>query len=340
MRILLLGLVLMTLFSCGPRQEMNNKDYINAVQRSTSRIFNDQMSRYYFLDIRYDIEAVWMDPDAKVAAWMETEIFKIFSMNLQKSWDTYYQMQSKMMEDTAAVGVWSPQKEDLSKYRLNDNHLGDMYQAIRSVENELRASSMALLDTLIKAKRERNPSNPEVLDRLMEVRLKNQQRYLLDTTISQQQWINRYWKNKSLEDMGTHVNILQRNFNVWKCGILQDFKKYFNHRDFIREDFYIDRLAVHLSDAEHPDSIVLNANLARYPRELGAFYLMNEDKTDTIPTKNDGSFGFNQALIKRSEEEDDLMAYGRFGRNKLTGRFYSINFLPSIDDLYKYGCDE
>ncbi|MCH2044802.1 MAG: hypothetical protein MK212_11855, partial [Saprospiraceae bacterium] len=251
----------------------------------------------------------------------------------------YYQMEAKMLEDTAAVGVWSPQKEDLSKYRLNDNHLGDMYQAIRSAENELRASSMALLDTLIKAKRERNPSNLEVLGRLMEVRLKNQQRYLLDTTISQQQWINRYWKNKSLEDMGTHVNILQRNFNAWKCGILQDFKKYFNHRDFIREDFYIDRLAVHLSDAAHPDSLVLNVNLARYPRELGDFYWINKSGKNT-PTDSDGSFSFDQDFIKTFEKVGNDEVRSRCVKNRLTGKFFYFPFILSIDDLYKYGCDE
>ncbi|MCH2044801.1 MAG: hypothetical protein MK212_11850, partial [Saprospiraceae bacterium] len=83
MRILILGLFLMSLFSCGPRQEMTNKDYINVVQRSSLRTFNDQMVRYYFLDISHDFEDARMDSEAKVAAWTEAEVFKIFRLNLQ-----------------------------------------------------------------------------------------------------------------------------------------------------------------------------------------------------------------------------------------------------------------
>ncbi|MCH2044799.1 MAG: hypothetical protein MK212_11840 [Saprospiraceae bacterium] len=335
MRILILGLFLMFFLSCSPRQEMINKAYIKDIEETTLQTFDDRLLRHHHEELHNDFREIRIDPNSKIGDWMSTKITKISKIDLHRNLIHYRNMQTRMLQDTSAIGIWSPQKEDLDKHRLKDKSLGDIYKAVRSIEKELRTNGTALFDVLIRAKRERDPSNQAVLDELVQMRSRNQQSYLLDTTLSQLQWISRYWKDQSLGDMQMHVNTLERNLKVWKYGLLRDLKKHFNHRDFIREDFYVDRLAVHLLDAEHLDSTVLNVNLYRYPSEFRDFYLIYDK--ETIPTRKDGSFSLNQDLEKSIKDNKDTIPHihGQFDDGQRFGRSRPISSNIDLEFLYK-----
>lgn len=335
MRILILGLFLMSLLSCSPRQEMKNKAYIKDIEETTLQTFDDKLLRHHNEEFHKDLHMIRIDPNSKIGDWMATKITQIRGIDLHRNLIHYQNMQRRMLQDTSAIGIWSPQKEDPNKHRLKDKSLIDIYKSVRSIEKELRASGTALFDVLIRAKRERDPSNQAILDDLMQMRLKNQQNYLLDTTLSQLQWINRYWKDKSLGDMQMHINTLDRNLRVWKYGLFRDLKKHFNHRDFIPEDFYIDHIAASLVAAKHPDSVVLNINLYRHPSEFKDFYLIYNK--DTIPTRKDGSFSLSQDLEKSIKDNKDTIPHihGRFYDGQRSNRSRPISSEIDLEFLYK-----